>query len=301
MNCHETIEPKKRAEQNVIDRRPYNQVTRCAADPLYDPSPIAEDLTMLYRPLFWTAFWFEDWLNSSNYKGGSTQILISSASSKTAFCLAYLIRKRNSSQGSPRRVIGLTSTKNLHFTKRLALYDEVYDYETFDSSLLDVNHARGKWIYVDVAGNDALNSRVCNHLRSHGDINIELVARIALGLTNLSPSTTGFSPNLWTKNDLSVGSASEVLPGADPEFEHFFMPEWLAIRKHQLPVSTINQMQKEAWTGLMSDCRTWGVSLRRVCGPNHVKAAYEEIVRRGLAPEEAFIWSLWGETSEAKL
>lgn len=253
---------------------------------------------MLYRPLFWTAFWFEDWLNSSDYKGGSTQILISSASSKTAFCLAYLIRKRNSLQGSPRRVIGLTSTKNLHFTKRLSLYDEVYDYETFDSSL-EVNRAKGKWIYVDVAGNDALNSRVCSHLRSHG--NIELVARISLGLTNLSPSATGFSPNLSAKNDLSVGSGLGVLAEDGSEFELFFMPEWLAIRKHQLSVSIITQMQKEAWMGLMSDCRTWGVSLRRVCGPNQVQVAYEEIVRRGLAPEEAFIWSLWEETAEAKL
>jgi hypothetical protein len=253
---------------------------------------------MIYRPLFWTSFWFEDWLNSSNYKGGSTQIMISSASSKTAFCLAYLIRRRNSLQGSSRRVIGLTSTKNLEFTKRLALYDDVYDYGSFDTSL-DVNSARGKWIYVDVAGSDALNTRVCDYLRLHG--NTKLVARIALGLTNVSPSTTNSSADRWTKNDLSVGFGLEVLQGADPELEHFFMPEWLAVRKDQLSVSTIAQMQKEAWTRLMSDCRTWGVSLRRVCGPNQVKAAYEEIVTRGLAPEEAFIWSLWEETSRAKL
>jgi len=253
---------------------------------------------MIYRPLFWTSFWFEDWLNLSNYKGGSTRIIISSASSKTAFCLAYLIRRRNSIQGSSRRVIGLTSTKNLDFTKRLTLYDDVYDYESFDTSI-DVNSARGKWIYVDVAGNDALNTRVCNHLRLHG--NTELVARIALGLTNVSPSTTNSSADRWAKNGPSVGSGSELLQGADLEFEHFFMPEWLAIRKDQLSVSSITQMQKEAWTRLMSDCRTWGVSLRRICGPNQVKAAYEEIVKRGLAPEEAFIWSLWEETSKAKL
>ncbi|OAX41295.1 hypothetical protein K503DRAFT_712948 [Rhizopogon vinicolor AM-OR11-026] len=280
------------------DRRPYNQVTRCAGDPLYDPSPIAEDLTMLYRPLFWTSFWFEDWLNSSDYKGGSTQIMISSASSKTAFCLAYLICRRNSSQGSSRRVIGLTSTKNLDFTRRLALYDDVYDYESFDTSL-DANYAKGKWIYVDIAGSDTLNTRVCDHLRLHG--NTGLVARIVLGLTNVLPSTTGSSFDRWAKNDLSVTSASEVLPGADPEFEHFFMPEWFAIRTRQLSISTITQMQKDAWTRLMSDCQTWGVSLRRVCGPKQVKAAYEEIVRKGLVPQEAFIWSLWEETSEAKL
>ncbi|KAG1747396.1 hypothetical protein EDB19DRAFT_1905551 [Suillus lakei] len=270
------------------DRRPYNQVTRCTEDPLYDSSPTAEDLTMLYRPLFWTSFWCEDWLNSTNYKGGSTQILVSSASSKTAFCLAYLIRRRNSLQGSSRRVIGLTSTKNLAFTKRLALYDDVFDYESFDTSLV-ANLARGQWIYVDVAGSNALNARVYGHFRGRGDS--ELVARIALGLTNVSPSAIEPSSVSW-------GSGPEAPQGADPKLEHFFMPEWLSIRKQQLSVSAITQMQKEAWTRLMSDCRTWGVSLRRVRGPDQVKVAYEEIVSRGLAPEDAFVWSLWGETTE---
>ncbi|KAG2154153.1 uncharacterized protein EDB93DRAFT_1132941 [Suillus bovinus] len=270
------------------DRRPYNQITRCAADPLYDPSPTAEDLTMLYRPLFWTSFWCEDWLNSSNYKGGSTHILISSASSKTAFCLAYLIRRRNSLQGSPtRRVIGLTSTKNLAFTKSLGLYDHTFDYVSFDTSL--GNLPRGHWIYVDVAGNDALNARVRDHFRACGDS--ELATCIALGLTNISASTIEPSSASW-------GSDSDVSQGIDPKLEHFFMPEWLSIRKQQLSVSAIAQMQKEAWTMLMSDCGTWSVTLRRIYGPDQVKAAYEEIVRRGLVPEDAFVWSLWGETRE---
>lgn len=271
------------------DRRPYNQITRCAADPLYDPSPTAEDLTMLYRPLFWTSYWCEDWLNSSNYKGGSTRIIISSASSKTAFCLAYLIRRRNSLQGSStRRVIGLTSTKNLVFTKRLALYDDVFDYESFDMSLVG-NLARGRWIYVDVAGNNALNARVRDHFRVYSDS--ELVTCIALGLTNVSASTIDPSSLGW-------GSNSEAPHTGDPKIEHFFMPEWLSIRKQQLSVSAITQMQKDAWTRLMADCGTWGVSLHRVCGPEQVKAAYGEIVRRGLAPEDAFVWSLWGESRE---
>jgi hypothetical protein len=56
--------------------------------------PEGEDLTMIYRPLFWTAYWCEDWLHSSNYRGGVSGVVISSASAKTAFCLAYLIGKR---------------------------------------------------------------------------------------------------------------------------------------------------------------------------------------------------------------
>ncbi|KAF8905221.1 hypothetical protein CPB84DRAFT_1845030 [Gymnopilus junonius] len=66
----------------------------CLSDPQYTPTSTAEDLTMLYRPLFWTSYWCEDWLNSSNYHGGAHTILISSASSKTAFCLVYIIAKQ---------------------------------------------------------------------------------------------------------------------------------------------------------------------------------------------------------------
>lgn len=39
----------------ALDRRPYNQLRRCATDPQYNPE--VEDLTMLYRPLFWTSYW----------------------------------------------------------------------------------------------------------------------------------------------------------------------------------------------------------------------------------------------------
>ncbi|KAL5534942.1 hypothetical protein ACEPAF_3032 [Sanghuangporus sanghuang] len=53
------------------DRRPYNQITRCRTDPHYNPSPEIEDLTMLYRPLFWTSFWCDDWLAASGFRGGA--------------------------------------------------------------------------------------------------------------------------------------------------------------------------------------------------------------------------------------
>src|SRR5882762_5192718 len=104
---------------------------RCSSDPQYDPSPAIEDLTMLYRPLFWTSYWCEDWMFSSKYRGAN-QILISSASSKTAFCLAYLIKKRIAKGDlSNATLTGITSKRNLGFTKGLHLYDEVLEYDSF--------------------------------------------------------------------------------------------------------------------------------------------------------------------------
>ncbi|KAH7926170.1 hypothetical protein BV22DRAFT_1111900 [Leucogyrophana mollusca] len=281
------------------DRRPYNQITRCEADPLYNPSTVAEDLTMLYRPLFWTSFWCEDWLNSTDYRGGASRVLLSSASSKTAFCLAYLINKRVSQATGPiarsRKVIGLTSKKNLEFTKRLGLYDEVLEYDSFTSSAA-MHLADEKWVYVDVAGNDSLNAKIFAHFES--SVQPNMVACIALGLTNLSPAADDASSTKWSKNDFSDKPGMSSVDKKIPEVEQFFMPEWLVVRKHQLSVSEIAKLQKDAWTGLMQDCLGWGVNLRRVRGPEEVKKAYADVVRTGIPPHEGFIWTLWEDDEE---
>ncbi|KAF9237388.1 hypothetical protein BU15DRAFT_63262 [Melanogaster broomeanus] len=275
------------------DRRPYNQITRCSADPLHDPSPEVEDLTMLYRPLFWTSFWCEDWINSSQYRGGATRILISSASAKTAFCLAYLIRKRTRAlnlddNGPVRQVIGLTSKKNLEFTKQLGLYDHVLEYEGFQTTVI-LNKPAQKYIYIDVAGNEALNVRVSRHFSSAAKF--DLVGSIALGLTNLSPSSQSPSAANWSANDF----ASQRAPSA---LEQFFMPEWLAIRRKQLSVAEITRLQRDAWSGLMQDCRAWGISLHRVSGGEGVKKAYDEVVKSGIPPDQGFIWSMWEDDAQ---
>ncbi|KAF9225735.1 hypothetical protein BS17DRAFT_777592 [Gyrodon lividus] len=273
------------------DRRPYNQITRCSSDPLYDPSPEVEDLTMLYRPLFWTSFWCEDWINFSQHRGGATRVLISSASAKTAFCLAYLLRKRtlNSGDNSPgRQIIGLTSKKNIEFTKRLGLYDHVLEYEGFQTTTT-MNKPSQKWIYIDVAGNEDLNIRVFSHFSS--DSRFDLVGTIALGLTNLLPSSKSVSAAKWSANDFSSQRAPSTL-------EQFFMPEWLAVRKKQLSVAEITRLQKDAWFGFMQDCRTWGVTLRRVSGAEGVKRAYGEVIRSGIPPSQGFIWSMWEDDAQ---
>ena len=267
----------------LSDRRPYNQITRCSYDPQYSPSPAIEDLTMLYRPLFWTAYWCEDWLFSSKYRG-SNHILISSASSKTAFCLAYVIGKRVArGEISGIRIVGLTSKRNLAFTKGLSLYDEVLDYDSFTPTSFP---ARGteKWSYVDVAGNENLNERVFSLFGSR------LVARIALGLTNLSPSSPEASTK-WSTNTFK-DNAAESSPASSATLEQFFLPEWLVVRRQQLSIAQITNLQSQAWKELMRDCDKW-VNMDRVFGGEGVKAAYEDVIKGDLGPDRGLIWSLW--------
>lgn len=246
---------------------------------------------MLYRPLFWTSFWCEDWFNTSQYRGGASRILISSASAKTAFCLAYLIRKRSATDSNrTRQVVGLTSKKNLEFTKNLGLYDHVLEYDGFENAVV-MSGPSQKWLYVDVAGNESLNLRIRKHFF---DAKLNLAGSVALGLTNLSPSTKSDSVEKWTTNDFSSQRAPTT-------FEQFFMPEWLARRKKQLSVEKITRMQKDAWSGLMQDCRTWGVAIRRVCGAQNVKRAYEEVVKSGIPPDQGLVWSMWEDVVNARL
>ncbi|KAF9471784.1 hypothetical protein BDN70DRAFT_887735 [Pholiota conissans] len=284
------------------DRRPYNQILRCASDPQYTPTPIAEDLTMLYRPLFWTSFWCEDWLHSSGYRGGVSTILISSASSKTAFCLAYIIGKRirRGEADKNTKVIGLTSKKNLEFTKKLKLYDEVLEYGSFTSAPSFHGKPSSKWIYIDVAGNEAINTAINAHFAS--PYTAQLVASIVLGFTTLSPSSAESTSVDWSKNTFdATSSPTESTPSPfPPKVEHFFMPEWLDVRRHQIPIMEIFRRQNDAWKELMQDCPVW-VELEHTYGAAEVQAVYQRLSSSGLGPDKGLIWSLWDAKPQTKL
>ena len=270
----------------VVDRRPYNQVIRCATDSQYDSDPLAGDLTMLYRPLYWTSFWCEDWLFASDYRGGAKLFFISSASSKTAFCLAYCIQMRIRSKGIPAdmRITGLTSERNVGFTKRLGLYHEVLSYDDINGKSFDPGV---RAIYIDVAGSDELNRKL---LAVRGPT---FVAAIKLGMSNVTPTNLD-ATNVWNENTTLERTAVGSNPTRTLEFETFFMVEWLAVRVKQLSVKEIVGMQIKAWKRLIVDAKDW-VEITRVYGGEKVKAAYDRALKDGLRAEDGYVWSLWDE------
>lgn len=244
---------------------------------------------MLYRPLYWTSFWCEDWLFTSNYRGGAKLIFISSASSKTAFCLAYCIqlRIRNKEIPTGMKIIGITSKRNVGFTKRLGLYHEVVSYDDINEQPFE---SGVRAIYIDVAGSDKLNKKV---LTVKGPL---FVAAIKLGMSNVTPTKLG-AKNVWTKNTPSEGAAERSSSTKALEFEGFFMVEWLAVRVKQLSVKEIVGMQVDAWKRLLVDARGW-VEITRVYGGEKVKAAYDSALRSGLRAEDGYVWSMWDEQAD---
>lgn len=222
----------------------------------------------------------------SNYRGRAELIFISSASSKTAFCLAYCIqlRIRNGEVSADTKLIGLTSKRNTGFTERLGLYHEVVSYDEINERSFGFGV---RAIYVDVAGSDAFNKKL---LTVQGPV---FVAAIKLGMSNVKP--TELDPtNVWTKNTTLEGAEARSASVGTLELESFFMVEWLAVRVKELSVKEIVRMQADAWKRFLVDAKEW-VEITRVYGGEKVKAAYEYALKDGLRAEDGYVWSLWNE------
>ena len=89
----------------------YNAYARVSGDPAY--AGRQGDYQALLRPLFMLSFLVDDFLSENEFYGARS-VMLSSASSKTAFGLAHLLHTRKDI-----KVIGLTSASN-HDVRRIA-------------------------------------------------------------------------------------------------------------------------------------------------------------------------------------
>lgn len=128
----------------------YNQYMRCSSDAGYVAG--LEDYQMLVRPLFLTSFMLADFLQDNAFFG-ARQVVVSSASSKTAYGTAFCLGQRQGLQ-----LIGATSPGNRAFVEGLGCYDRTLAYDEVGALLADV-----PTLYVDFAGNDALRANIHRH------------------------------------------------------------------------------------------------------------------------------------------
>jgi len=110
----------------------------------------------LLKPLFITSFLIDDFL-ADNAFFGAQQVLLSSASSKTAYGTAFCLSLRRGRPAAP-RIVGLTSAANLEFCRSLGCYDELRVYDA-----LAAMPPSASSVYVDFAGNAALRKSVHGH------------------------------------------------------------------------------------------------------------------------------------------
>ena len=195
----------------------YNQYSRCAADPGYVASREAEQA--LLRPLFMTSFLIDDFL-ADNAFFGARSVLLSSASSKTAYGTAFCLAQRRG-RADAVQVIGMTSSSNLAFTRGLGCYDAVLSYD--DVALLPADVLT---VYVDFSGSVAVRSNVHRHF---GD---RLSYSCSVGGTH------------WD----ALGSG-KGLPGPRPVL--FFAPAQVKKRNADWGPAGLQQRVASAWAAFM--------------------------------------------------
>ena len=163
----------------------YNVYTRVNGDPAFAGKQ--GDYQALLRPLFMLSFLVDDFLAANEFFGAKA-VMLSSASSKTAYGLAYLLHAR----GNGIKVIGLTSAGNTAFVTSLGCYDEVVTYDSLTS--LPTNSPVA---YVDMAGNGPLRATLHRHFGE------QMKYSGIIGLTHRKPTSD---------------APAQALPGADPSF-----------------------------------------------------------------------------------
>ena len=226
----------------------YNQYVRCSTDPMYDPAN--EDELMLYRPLFFTSFLIDDFLDDNDFFGAST-VVLASASSKTAFGTAHLLHGRDGIT-----VVGLTSPGNVGFVEGLGCYDHVLTYD--DIALLP----DGPAALVDMSGNASVVRAV--HERYGDDLKHSMV----VGLTH------------WEDR---VGS-SDALPGPDQTF--FFAPSQIEKRYGDWGAGVVESKLAEKWEPFIRKVSDW-VSVEHGSGPDAVTDVYVETLEGTTSPDVA--------------
>ena len=128
----------------------YNHYLRTSTDGLYRADN--EDVQALLRPLFITSWLIDDFLADQQFFG-ARRMLLSSASSKTAYGTAFQLAQREGIE-----VIGLTSPGNVAFCESLGCYHRVVTYDALDT--LD---GAPPSVYIDFAGSVGLRQRIHAH------------------------------------------------------------------------------------------------------------------------------------------
>ena len=131
----------------------YNGYTLVDKDPSFAAH---RELQPVLRPLFTTSFLIDDFLADESFFGAE-QVLLLSASSKTAMGTAYCLKTRGSI-----KVTGLTSEGNKTFTEATGFYDEVFTYDAITDMNPDV-----KTVIVDMAGNGTVMGTVYDHFEEN--------------------------------------------------------------------------------------------------------------------------------------
>ena len=228
----------------------YNQYSRVTEQNGFIPAEYNHQI--IYRPLFMTSFILDDYMMDNDYFGAD-QVILSSASSKTAFGTAFQLTE------SGKKVVGLTSEANMEFVKNLGIYDQVITYDDVQS--LDNNL---KTTYIDMSGNRSVLAAVHHHF---GD---KLVNSCGVGITH------------WDARD---GEDPQSLPGAKPTM--FFAPTQIQKRSKEWGAEALQAKMAIAWDKFV-DFVDNHIHFVESEAPHAIGHVYNTMIE-GPAPNKAYV------------
>lgn len=222
MASEAVLTPARLTEQGFRDGAPhrtslhaiYNQLQRCAADPWAQAG--SEGLQALLRPLFTTSWLLDDFCADNGFFGAS-RVLLSSASSKTAWSTAWLLAQRPDVE-----VVGLTSASRVGYCESLGCYRRVLAYE--DLAQLPADQSV---VYLDFAGNAGLRRAIHTYWAER------LAHSAAIGGTHVD----------------QLGGSGGGLPGPKPTL--FFAPAQAAKRSKEWGPAPLQERLLGSWQALL--------------------------------------------------
>lgn len=257
-STHVVVRPERRGRGVVVDDSPhrrtlprlYANYTPVAEDAMYAPD--LEDAMCVLRPLFLTAFSLDEWLGAEQFMGAA-RVVLSSASSKTAWATAHRLRER-----SGLRVVGLTSPANVAFVERLGSYDRVLAY-TAIAELGDDSST----VFIDFAGSGDVRRAVRDALGSR------LVLDLSVGLSHWFEFAAS---NQWS----------------DPPVTPYFAPTTVRDRMDEIGAGPYMELAGEAWAGFVPFAVA-GIEFEEEQGMEALRDRYADAVAGVVPPDRGVI------------
>jgi hypothetical protein len=252
MGSHLVVTPARVTADGFVDGAPH----RAALPPVYNQYQLVapndrENETAILRPLFTTSFLLDDWLADDDFFDAS-QVVLASASSKTALGLAFLLSKRDTIE-----VVGLTSPANTAFVESVGYYDRTVAYDDISSL------AKAPSAFVDMAGGGTTLAAVHNHLAD------ELRTSCIVGATH------------WEES-----APTTDLPGPAPAF--FFAPDRIVKRRADWGGAGFGERVDAAWSSFLTSVDGWLHIVER-SGTGEVVATWRDVVEGAAPPDVGYV------------
>ena len=231
------------------------RIKHAAAYRNFDVAPVTaqDDALLLFRGLFITSYLLEDFLREQHHFG-ATQVVVISASSKTAIALAHCLGKFSGVD-----VVGLTADRNRDFVRDTGEYHQVLSYDEIESM------PKKPTVIVDMAGNMQALTKVYSVLEGH----VKHCASV--GATHWDAPRHGVT-----------------IPDPKPQF--FFAPSQLSKRGNEWGREVLNGRIADALSRFVDSTHPW-LKIRRAVGSESIGELYSAFVRGDVPAQDGNIIS----------